>query len=221
MTTIEEQLPDTQISVKYLAPEDIHVAASLLYQAYHEDPLLINILDEPNASKFESKLRALIREELSSFSKAGQPIIGVYIADNLVAVACVFISQSEIDASRGWNWRLRLMMAAGRLQTQQLLEKERTIKSKLSEYESYYFLSFIAVDPHYQGLGYGHHLLCALDTLINENHEASGLAVFVTKGNQVNFFEAHGYQLIEQLVFKSASGELLFKHRTDKLEKAL
>ncbi|KZW99826.1 GNAT family acetyltransferase [Pseudoalteromonas luteoviolacea] len=221
MTTTEEQVSDTEISVKYLAPEDIHVAGSLLYQAYHEDPLLIDILNEPNDSKFESKLRALIREELSSFSKAGQPIIGLYIRDNLVAVACVFVSQSEIDATRGWNWRLRLMMVAGRLQTRQLLEKERTIKSKLRVHESYYFLSFIAVDPHYQGLGYGHYLLNALDTLVNENLEVSGLAVFITKGNQVNFFEAHGYQLIEQLTFKSASGELLFKPRTDKLEKTL
>ncbi|KZN32698.1 GNAT family N-acetyltransferase [Pseudoalteromonas luteoviolacea] len=221
MTTTEEQAPNTEISVKFLAPEDIHVAASLLYQAYHEDPLLINILNESNESKYESKLRALIREELSSFGKAGQPIVGVYVNDNLVAVACAFASQSEIDAARGWNWRLRLMMATGRLQTQQLLEKERTIQAQLSEYQGYYFLSFIAVDPHYQGLGYGHYLLSALDTLVVENQGVAGLAVFVTKSNQVNFFESHGYQLIKQLVFKSASGDLLFKPRTDKTEKAL
>ncbi|MCF2860321.1 GNAT family N-acetyltransferase [Pseudoalteromonas sp. SMS1] len=221
MTTTEERAPDTEINVKFLAPEDIRVAASLLYQAYHEDPLLINIFNEPNEGKYRSKLRALIREELTSFSKAGQPIVGVFVGDNLVAVACAFVSESEIDADRGWNWRLRLMMAAGRLQMQQLLEKERTIQAQLSEYTGYYFLSFIAVDPHYQGLGYGHYLLSALDTLVSENPEVAGLAVFVTQGNQVNFFESHGYQLIRQLSFKSASGELLFKPRTDKLEKAL
>ncbi|ESP91633.1 GNAT family N-acetyltransferase [Pseudoalteromonas luteoviolacea] len=221
MSNTEEQVHAPTIGAKFIEPEDIHVAASLLFQAYRQDPLLIQILNEPNQSKYDAKLRALIRQELSRFSKSGQPILGIYIEHNLVAVACAFASHCEIEKSFGWHWRLTLMMGAGVLQAKQIMEKERAIKAHLGEMGEYYFLSFIAVDPHYQGQGYGHYLLSALDTLVRENDFMSGMAVFVTQGNQVNFFEEHGYHLVKEVVFRSVSGELLFKARTDVLEKPL
>ncbi|MCF6441920.1 GNAT family N-acetyltransferase [Pseudoalteromonas luteoviolacea] len=221
MSNTEEQTQTPLIAVKFIEPEDIHVAASLLFQAYRDDPLLVRILNEPNQSKYDAKLRALVRQELTRFGKSGQPILGIYIDENLVAVACAFASHCEIDKSFGWHWRFTLMMGAGVLQTQQIIEKERAIKGQLRDLGEYYFLSFIAVDPHYQGLGYGHYLLSALDSLVSENDFMSGMAVFVTQGNQVNFFEAHGYQLVKEITFKSVSGDLLFKSRTDDLEKTL
>lgn len=221
MTNKEEQALAPSVAVKFIEPEDIHVAASLLFQAYRADPLLIEILNEPNASKYDAKLRALVRQELTRFGKSGQPILGIYTEDNLVAVACAFASHCEIEKSFGWHWRLTLMMGAGVLQTQQIIDKERTIKAQLRDLGEYYFLSFIAVDPHYQGSGYGHYLLNALDSLVRENDFMSGMAVFVTQGSQVNFFEAHGYQLVKDITFNSVSGDLLFKARTDDLEKAL
>ncbi|AOT09483.1 GNAT family N-acetyltransferase [Pseudoalteromonas luteoviolacea] len=221
MSNTEEQFVAPSITVKFIEPEDIHVAASLLFQAYRGDPLLVHILNEPNQNKFDAKLRALVRQELTRFGKSGQPILGIYTEENLVAVACAFASHCEIDKSFGWHWRLTLMMGAGVLQTQQIIEKERIIKEHLRDLGEYYFLSFIAVDPHYQGSGYGHYLLSALDSLVCENDFMSGMAVFVTQGSQVNFFEAHGYQLVKEIAFNSVSGDLLFKARTDDLEKVL
>ena len=54
-------------SVQHIAPEDISTAASLIYQAYQNDPILQTLLgyNEDNPLDYEKKLRALIREELT------------------------------------------------------------------------------------------------------------------------------------------------------------
>ncbi|TMP23988.1 N-acetyltransferase [Pseudoalteromonas rubra] len=211
----------TQLTIKHLHPEDSTVAASLLYRAYHDDKLFKDVLGGSDEQSYESRLRALIREELSCFGQSAQPLIGLYQGQSLLAVACVFEAQTELQASRRWDWRLRLMMSAGYLQTQQLIDKEKTIREALSEQGHYYFLSFIAVEPQYQGQGLGHHLLSALDELVKENPLATGLGVFVSEPNQQAFFQEHGYEKHQVLTFKSVQGELLFKTRAAIMEKTL
>ncbi|WP_194868415.1 GNAT family N-acetyltransferase [Pseudoalteromonas sp. PPB1] len=210
-----------QLTIKHLSPEDSRVAASLLYRAYHDDKLFKDVLGGADEQTYESRLRALIREELSCFGQSAQPLIGLYQEEDLLAIACVFEAQTELQASRRWDWRLRLMMSAGYLQTQQLIDKEKTIREALADCGHYYFLSFIAVEPHYQGQGLGHHLLDALDELVKENPLASGLGVFVSEAEQNFFFSQHGYEKLQVLTFKSVQGELLFNSRTAIMEKSL
>ncbi|MDW7547803.1 N-acetyltransferase [Pseudoalteromonas sp. McH1-7] len=201
------------LAVKFLSPEDINVAASVLYQAYHDDPLLKHVLQAKHEASFEKKLRALIREELSAFGHTGQPLVGLYNQARLMAVACVIADSNELEASRQWHWRLRLMMSAGYLQTQQLIEKERVIREELQAHEPYHFLSFIAVDPHVQGLGYGHYLLIALDDLLSQHDKTTGMAVFITQQDHLAFFTAHDYHIVKNFVFSSVEGTLLFKKK--------
>ena len=75
------------LSVQYLAPEDISTAGSLIYQAYHDDPLLQNLLgyDQHNMAAYEKKLRSVIREELSAFWQEKLPLIGLYRDDKSVS----------------------------------------------------------------------------------------------------------------------------------------
>ncbi|OUS73192.1 GNAT family N-acetyltransferase [Pseudoalteromonas sp. A601] len=210
MTTI---MQNNAYSVQYIAAEDISVAASLIYQAYHDDPVLQQVLNysEQNLGAYEKKLRALIREELNTFWQEKQPLIGLYSNERLKAVACVFESNSQLQAQRYWHWRLKLMLSAGYLQTNQLIEKEQTIRNALKEQGNYYFLAFIAVDPHFQGQGLGRYLLRGLDDLVQSNTASSGLAVFVTRHQHNTFFESEGFKLLKKLTFNSVEGELLFK----------
>lgn len=206
-------LDQSQLAVKYLSPEDLRVAASLLYQAYRDDPILSVILESKTVLDYQAKLRSLIREELASFSQGQQPMIGLFEGNSLMAVACLFEADSSLKASRYWYWRLRLMVSAGYLQTQQLIDKESMIRDELKSYGDFYFLAFIAVDPHIQGQGLGHYLLTGLDDLMNSNDKASGIAVFVTKVEQKSFFTGHGYQELKQLTFNKVNGELMFKYK--------
>ncbi|WP_440053646.1 GNAT family N-acetyltransferase [Pseudoalteromonas sp. T1lg65] len=201
------------IQVKYIAPEDINVAGSLLYKAYHDDPLLKQVLEAKAEREFEKKLRALIREELLAFSRTGQPVLGLYDGERLLAVACVIADGHELEASRQWHWRLRLMMSAGFLQTQQLIDKEKMIRDALVELEPYHFLSLIAVDPQMQGQGLGHCLLSSLDDLLDRSDHSKGIAVLITQAEQGPFFEGHGYTKHCELKFKAIDGVLYFKSR--------
>ena len=200
-------------SVQHIAPEDISTAASLIYQAYQNDPILKTLLgyNEKSPLDYEKKLRALIREELSSFWQEKQPLIGLYRNDKLKAVACVFESSSQLQAERYWHWRLKLMLSAGYLQTNQLIEKEKTIRDALKPQGNYYFLAFIAVDPHFHGQGFGRQLLKGLDGLLHDNPEPSGIAVFVTRDEHTQFFKSQGFEHFKQLTFNRVKGELLFK----------
>ena len=199
--------------VRYLTPEDLNVAASLIYQAYHDDPLMREIFsaESSKTQEYEKKLRALIREELHSFWQAKQPLVGLYVDDALRAIACIFQSDASMQADRYWHWRLKLMLSAGYLTTQQLIEKEKTIRNALKTMGRYLFLAFIAVDPHYQRQGYGHYLLKGLDNLVEEDNETQGLAVFVTQSQHQTFFANHGFETMQTLQFSKVSGELLFK----------
>ena len=200
-------------SVQHIAPEDISTAASLIYQAYQNDPILQTLLgyNEKSPLDYEKKLRALIREELSSFWQEKQPLISLYRNDKLKAVACVFESSSQLQAECYWHWRLKLMLSAGYLQTNQLIEKEKTIRDALKPQGNYYFLAFIAVDPHFHGQGFGRQLLKGLDGLLHDNPESSGIAVFVTRDEHTQFFKSQGFEHFKQLTFNRVKGELLFK----------
>lgn len=199
--------------VQYLPAEDLSTAGSLMYQAYHDDPVFKKVLNynEQQKSSYEKKLRGLIREELSSFWQEKQPLIGLYHDKRLKAVACVFESSSQLQAERYWHWRLKLMLNAGYLQTNQLIEKEKTIRESLQEKGNYYFLAFIAVDPHFHGQGFGRYLLRGLDDLINGNIDATGMAVFVTRDVHIKFFSSEGFSKFKALSFNSVDGQLLFK----------
>ncbi|CCQ11690.1 Acetyltransferase, GNAT family [Pseudoalteromonas luteoviolacea B = ATCC 29581] len=202
----------TELVIRYVSPEDTNVAASLLYQAYHDDPVLRGVLDSANESKFESKLRALIREELSSFGQGQQPMIGLYENDRLRAIACLIEAESKLQAQRYWHWRLRLMMSAGYLQTQALIDKEEAIREALAPCGHYFFLAFIAVDPHVHGNGFGKALLTGLEDMIHDVPAATGIGVFVTNPNHQAFFAHLGYQVHDLLEFNKVRGEVMFKH---------
>jgi len=197
----------------YLTAEDLSLAASLLYQAYHDDPLLMEILNSSKSSAFayEKKLRSLIREELNSFWQGHEPLVGLFKGGTLKAVACVFKSGSKMKAQRVWHWRLKLMLSAGYLTTQQLIEKENIIRQSLDEYDCYHFLAFIAVAPGMQKQGLGSFLLRALDDLIQTDDDTLGLAVYVTRDDLKALFLTDGFEQMKKLKFSNISGDLLFK----------
>ena len=70
----------------YLTAEDLRVAASILYNAYHDDPYFIEVLGQDDNQQYEQKLRAAIREELNELWQQEQPLIGLFDGDRLIGV---------------------------------------------------------------------------------------------------------------------------------------
>lgn len=194
-----------------LSAEELKLAASLLYQSYHDDPLFMAIFraDKPD---YEQRLRAAIREELSAFWQAEQPIIGLFNAEQLLGVACVVKPDSGIGASRLWHWRLKMLLTAGYVSTRQLLDKEQKIHAAMPA-QYYHMLAFIAVAPKHQHLGLGHYLIHAVDSIVDKDPQSAGIGVFVTLEKYKAFFAGDLYQPVTELTFNTVSGTLMFRQR--------
>lgn len=194
-----------------LSADELKLAASLLYQSYFDDPLFMEIFRADKAD-YEQRLRAAIREELTTFWQAGQPMIGLFNGEQLLGVACVINPDSGIGASRLWHWRLKMLLTAGYVSTRQLLEKEQKIHAAMPA-EHYHMLAFIAVAPRHQHLGLGHYLIHAVDSLVDKDPRSAGIGVFVTLEKYKAFFAGDHYQPVTELAFNTVSGTLMFRPR--------
>ena len=201
----------SQLKAALLGGEDLKLAASVLYQSYHDDPLFMEIFRAAER-EYEARLRSAIREELSTFWQAGQPIIGLFQGEQLLGVACVVGPDSGIGSSRLWHWRLKMLLTAGLLSTRQMLNKEEKIHAAMPA-KRYHMLAFIAVVPKYQHAGLGHYLLEAVDSLVDEDPSSAGIGVFVTLQKYQAFFADDHYQHVTTLSFNTVQGSLMFRSR--------
>ena len=194
-----------------LTADELKLAASILYQSYHDDPLFMELFRSDKAD-YEQRLRAAIREELNTFWQAKQPVIGLFNAEQLLGVACVIEPDSGIGASRLWHWRLKMLLTAGYVSTKQLLDKEQKIHAAMPA-QRYHMLAFIAVSPRHQHLGLGHYLIHAVDSVVEKDSASEGIGVFVTLEKYKAFFADDHYQPVTQLAFNTVSGTLMFRSR--------
>ncbi|WP_113906212.1 GNAT family N-acetyltransferase [Aliidiomarina celeris] len=195
----------------YLASEEIRLAASLLYQAYHDDPVFQRIF-QADKEDYDQRLRAAIREELMSFWQHKQPMVGVYEDNILEGVLCLTRPGEHVGADRVWHWRLKMLLTAGWVSTKQMLEKERIIQAAMPV-ENYHMLAFIAVHPRYQQRGLGDLLLRAAAAELRENENSEGVAVFATRPEYERFFGSRGYQPLQRIEVGGIDGLLMFHSR--------
>mgnify|MGYP000014664353 FL=1 len=216
---LQEQLVADVADIKavYLAAEDLKIAASILYLAYHDDPLFVGIF-QYDREGYESRLRSAIREELNAFWLAKQPMIGLFENERLVAVACIVNPDEKLGPNRFWHWRLKMLLTAGYFGTKQMVEKEALVRSRVPA-EHFHMLSLIGVHPDQQDQGLGHVLMSAIEGIMLENPNSQGIGMYVTLPKCLSFFEDGNYKLIEQLAVGNINGHLMFHPReTKKIE---
>jgi GNAT superfamily N-acetyltransferase len=204
-----ENLAD--VRAEYLNAEDLKLAASLLYQAYQDDPVFLEIFngDKPD---YEQRLRALIREELGVFWQSKQPMIGLYSGETLVGVACLNSPDEGFDSNRFWHWRLKMLLSAGYVSTKQMIEKEKIIASAVP-LTIYHMLSFIAIHPLHQHHGYGHYLMAAINTMLEQHQTSEGVVVFATTDKYRQFFHDVAYQFVADVTVGRVFGALMVHRR--------
>ncbi|MEP0356599.1 MAG: GNAT family N-acetyltransferase [Paraglaciecola sp.] len=201
----------SNIKAIYLVAEDLKIAASILYLAYHDDPLFVDIF-QYDKEGYESRLRSAIREELYAFWEAKQPMIGLFDANRLVAVACLVSPTNQLAPGRFWHWRLKMLLTAGYLGTKQMIEKERLVREHIPA-KYFHMLSLIGVHPDQQHLGLGHVLMSAIEGVMLEDKKSEGVGMYVTLPKCLSFFENGKYSMIEELEFGNIKGHLMFRHK--------
>lgn len=198
-------------SVIYLAGEDLRVAASLLFQSYKDDPIFQEIF-KAEKDGYEQRLRAAIREELNVFWQSGQSMFGVYDGDTLEGVVCITRPDNAFGPGRFWHWRLKMLLTAGYLSTQQMLEKERLV-AKAVPYENYLLLAFIAVHPRYQHKGLGHLLVSAVNTILRAESDAEGVVALATRAEYESFLAHQGYAKLSSIQLGKIEGSVMVCER--------
>jgi hypothetical protein len=199
------------IKAAYLTAEDLKLAASLLYQAYHDDPVFLEIFSAEK-SDYEQRLRTSIREELNAFWHAKQPMVGLYLGETMVGVACLNSPDDSISSERFWHWRLKMLLGAGYFSTKQMIEKEKTVLASVP-LKKFHMLSFIAIHPLHQHHGFGHYLMAAVNTILKEHNESEGVAVYATSKKYKAFFNDVNYQFIKEVEVGNVSGSLMVYYR--------
>lgn len=202
-----------EIKAAYITAEDLKLAVSLLYQAYHDDPVFLEIFNG-DKSDYEQRLRSSIREELNAFWQAKQPIIGLYLGETMVGVACLNSRKEGVSADRFWHWRLKMLLGAGYFSTKQMIEKEEKVFSAVPMSE-FHILSFIAIHPLHQHHGFGHYLMAAVNTLLDEFPKSEGVAVYATTEKYKTFFKEGDYEFIKNVDVGNVSGSLMVHYRND------
>ena len=208
-TVLEPDVHIEDVRAVFLTADNLKVAASILYNAYHDDPLFMDIF-QAEKEGYEGRLRSAIREELDAFWDAGQPMIGLFEDSRLLAVTCLTKPGSSFSSGRFWHWRLKMLLTAGYFSTRAMVEKEEKIRSAMPA-EHYHMVSFIAVHPDHQHHGLGHVLMGAIDSIVNEDSSSEGVGVFVSLPRYLKFFRSGFYQQISVITVSDVTGEILFK----------
>ncbi len=202
---------DLGIRATYLSAEELKLAASLLFQSYHDDPVFLDIFNS-NKEGYEQRLRASIREELSAFWQAKQPMVGLYLGESMVGVACLNSPDDSVGSDRFWHWRLKMLLTAGYFSTKQMIEKEEKVIEAVP-LNKFHMLSFIAIHPLHQHHGFGHYLMAAVNTVLEEHGDSEGVAVYATSGKFRTFFEDSDYQFVKDVTVGKVSGALMVHYR--------
>lgn len=198
-----------------LTAEDIKLAASLLYVAYHQDPVFKDIF-QFDRSDYDKRLRAAIREELAAFWQTQQPMIGLFSGSHLLGVACLIEPQTGLAPDRFWHWRLKMMLNAGIISTKNMIEKEKRVAEAIP-HQQYHLLTFIAVHPDHQHHGLGHYLIKAVDSMVDQHPTSEGVAVFVTKDSNRPLFDDDLYQKLDTIQVGAVEGTLMFRDKGAKV----
>ena len=74
-------------------------------------------------------------------------------------------------------------------------------------------LSFIAIHPLHQHHGFGHYLMAAVNTVLEEHPDSEGVAVYATTEKYRDFFKDVDYEYIKEVTVGNVSGSLMVNYR--------
>ncbi len=92
------------------------------------------------------------------------------------------------------------------------MQKEQTVLAAVP-LKVFHFLSFIAVHPLHQQHGFGHYLMAAVNTVLDEHPNSEGVAVYATSGKFKEFFNNVDYHTVEEVKVGNVCGAVMVHYR--------
>ena len=94
-----------------------------------------------------------------------------------------------------------------------MIEKEKIILSAVP-LKKFHMLSFIAIHPLHQHHGFGHYLMAAVNTVLEEHPDSEGVAVYATSEKYREFFKDVDYEYIKDVSVGNVTGALMVNYRS-------
>ena len=139
-------------------------------------------------------------------------MIGLYLGETMVGVACINSPDEALTSERFWHWRLKMLLNAGYFSTKQMMEKEQSVLAAVP-LKTFHFLSFIAIHPLHQQHGFGHYLMAAVNTILDEHPKSEGVAVYATSGKFKAFFNNVDYETVQNVTVGNVCGAVMVHYR--------
>lgn len=203
-----EQSTET-IRIEQIGSRYLKAAAALLYHSYYDDPLFMEIF-KADRDDYDKRLRTAISQEVKVFWQSGESVIGLFVGDQLMGVACVVSPNFGMSVGRVWHWRLKMLLTAGFVSSKQMAYKEEKIREALG-HERYHMIAFMAIHPNHQQTGLGNRLIQATGDLVESDPTSAGMGVYVTLDKYLDFFNGFGYELVGNVAVGYVEGKLLFR----------
>ena len=105
-----------------------------------------------------------------------------------------------------------MLLGAGYFSTKQMIEKENIVLASVPM-KKFHMLSFIAIHPLHQHHGFGHYLMAAVNTLLEEHSESEGVAVYATTEKYQAFFKDVDYTFVKDVTVGNVSGSLMVHYK--------
>lgn len=186
----------SEIQLRAFQPGDANQAPGLLAEAFREDPLFYYWCRR-GSSRYEKRLHAFagILNDLQRASKGYS--LGVFAGERLLGLAYVKSSAAMSQTSGLAKIVLTVLLRCGLGSLLRFIKVGSALPKNWPEAEHLY-LSLLAVDPAYQGQGFGRRLLAAVQQYA-QDAGFSDVCLDTQNPDNVGYYQASGYRVIGDL----------------------
>jgi ribosomal protein S18 acetylase RimI-like enzyme len=171
-------------------------AAELLTQALRPYPTMRWIC-RSERSGFERRLRAIYRVSIAMQRIEGQPTLGGFDGQRLVAAAILYDPGRELTLRSGLVGLLGSLFSSAR-STMRRGHRYETEIDRHRPREPHHFLSVIGVRPDLQRRGYGRALMEAIRARADRDPHSGGVCLDTCDPDNRGYYESLGYDVIAE-----------------------
>lgn len=187
----------------------LNEARSILYDAYRNEPTFQYLFNHRKPG-YKQRVRATVRELVDLYFALDQDAVGVLVNDSLVAVAFIGDPDLRLNLASQFSWRVRMVLTAGFASTRRYLDYHEKIRAMLPQPLAHQ-LPLMGVNPKYQNLGYGRHLLKAVQRLCADNPQGAGLVLDTGNSRYLPFYESEGFRSLGKIRLGGFEDHILFR----------
>lgn len=182
---------------------------SLLLHIYEDEPTF-QYLFNAEKSGYTQRVRATIREAVSSYFNDGHEVMALYYQGSLVGCAFIGTSDEELDITHSPLWYAKMVLTAGFNATDRYIKYQQTLVTSMPQHPSL-VIPLLGVHPKYRHSGLGHYLMSSVMEFCDKYHSLPGVGVEVANPDYVSFCEGFGFEVMNRVNLGDTQTTVLYR----------